>query len=132
VIVLDTSVLIDALTGPKRSARSLRRAIADGERLLLPSIVLYEWLRGPRLQVEVAAQEALFPLQSVAPFGSPEAAKAAALYKALRQPRGREIDIAIAAIAIKRAALLWTLNTRDFDDMPDIRLYTPAATDLTD
>lgn len=46
--LLDTSVLIDSLSGPRRSARTLRSAIEQGERLLIPS-VLYEWLRGPRL-----------------------------------------------------------------------------------
>ena len=50
MIVLDTSVLVDALTGPRRSAPALRRAIESGERLLLSSLVLYEWLRGPRLR----------------------------------------------------------------------------------
>src|SRR6266545_2213992 len=35
VILLDASVLIDALTSPGRSAASLRRAIADGERILV-------------------------------------------------------------------------------------------------
>jgi len=44
---LDTSLLIDALTGPKRSAAALRRAIQEAERILLPTLVLYEWLRGP-------------------------------------------------------------------------------------
>ena len=57
MILLDTSVLIDSLTGPKRSAPTLRRAIAQGERILIPSLVLYEWLHGPRLPEEIAAQE---------------------------------------------------------------------------
>src|SRR5262245_27931377 len=53
VIVLDTSVLIDALAGPRRSAPAMRRAIESGERLVVPSLVLYEWLRGPRLENEL-------------------------------------------------------------------------------
>ena len=44
MIVLDTSVLVNALSGPRRSAPALRRAIDRGERILLPSLVLYEWL----------------------------------------------------------------------------------------
>ena len=55
MIVLDTSVLIDALSGLKRSGPSLRNALAEGERILLPSLVLYEWLRGPRTPQELAA-----------------------------------------------------------------------------
>ncbi len=49
MILLDTSVLIDGLSGPRRSAPALRAAIEDGERILLSALVLYEWLRGPRL-----------------------------------------------------------------------------------
>jgi predicted nucleic acid-binding protein len=123
VIVLDTSVLIDSLSGPKRSAPALRRAIERGERLLLPTLVLYEWLRGPRLPEELAAQEALFPSESAVPFGPQEAALSAKLYRTLRRPRGREIDLAIAACAISRQAQLWTLNGADFADIPDLRLW---------
>lgn len=122
MIVLDTSVLIDSLTGPKRSAKVLRQWIAGGERLLVPALVLYEWLRGPRLQEELAAQEALFPGRLALPFGLLEAAVAADLYRAVRRPRGRELDLAIAACAITRDAELWTLNSEDFRDFPGLRL----------
>jgi predicted nucleic acid-binding protein len=128
MILLDTSVLIDALTSPGRSAAALRRAIADGERLLLPALVLYEWLRGPRRPEELAAQEALFPRESAVPFAPPEAALAAGLYSRLRKARGREIDLAIAACALVRNAKLWTLNTDDFDDIPDLEVSAPDTT----
>ena len=127
MILLDTSVLIDALTSPGRSAAALRRAIADGERLLLPTLVLYEWLRGPRRPEELAAQEALFPRESAIPFAAPEAALAAGLYSRVRKARGREIDLAIAACALVRNARLWTLNTEDFDDIPDLEISVPDA-----
>ena len=123
MIVLDTSVLIDSLTGPKRLAPALRRAIEKGERMLLPSLVLYEWLRGPRLPAEIAAQEALFPSDNAIAFGPREAALSADLYRGLRRARGREIDIAIAVVAILRDASLWTLNTADFTGIPDLRLH---------
>ncbi len=118
-------MLIDTLTGPKRRAPVMRMVIEKGERLLLPSLVLYEWLRGPRLEAELQAQEALFPARTVVPFASAEAATAARLYSALARPRGREIDIAIAAVAISRDAALWTLNIHDFADIPGLRLYSP-------
>jgi predicted nucleic acid-binding protein len=47
----------------------------------------------------------------------------AKLYCTLRRPRGREIDLAIAACAISRQAQLWTLNGGDFTDIPDLRLW---------
>ncbi|MCI0547827.1 MAG: type II toxin-antitoxin system VapC family toxin [Candidatus Rokubacteria bacterium] len=123
MILLDTSVLIDALTGPRRSAAALRRAIERGERILLPALVLYEWLRGPRRREEIDAQQALFPAESAAPFGPLEAARAARLYGLVRRPRGREIDLAIAASALTVGARLWTLNARDFEDVPGLELY---------
>jgi predicted nucleic acid-binding protein len=123
VIVLDTSVLIDALSGPRRSAPALRHAIEAGERILLPSLVLYEWLRGPRLDEELAAQEALFPSALALAFGPAEAARAAQLYVSLPRRRGREIDLAIAACALTLGARLWTLNPRDFRDLPGLQLH---------
>lgn len=125
MIHLDTSILVDALTGRKRSAVALRRVIEQGERIAVSTIVLYEWLRGPRLPQELAAQEALFPREVAAPFGSQEAALAATLYGKVRRARGREIDLAIAACALAAAAVFWTLNTDDFRDVPDLRLFIP-------
>ena len=124
MILLDTSVLIDALTGPRRSARALRGAIERGERVVLATIVLYEWLRGPRRVEELAAQEALFPRAAAIPFGPAEAARAADLYRTVRGARGREIDLAIAACALCQEARLWTLNVEDFADVPGLALLT--------
>jgi predicted nucleic acid-binding protein len=131
VILLDTSVLIDALCGPRRSAGALRAAIERGERIQLPALVLYEWLRGPRKVEELAAQEALFPREQAVAFGPDEAARAAELYSRLGRPRRRAIDLAIAACAIELDAGLWTLNADDFAEVPGLRLHMPnaAATD---
>ena len=126
MIFLDSSVLVDALTGSRRSAAALRRAIQEGERIQLPSLVIYEWLRGPRVPRELAAQESLFPSEAAVPFGWQDAALSAKLYRAVRRARGREVDIAIAACAMTHEAQLWTLNTADFKDIPGLRLYSPV------
>jgi len=124
VIHLDTSTLVDALTGTRRSAQALRRAIEAGERVQLSTIVLYEWLRGPRRPTELSDQEALFPREAAVSFDSESAALAARLYASLPRARGREIDLAIAACAITHDASLWTLNRADFADIPDLRLHS--------
>lgn len=124
MIVLDTSVLVDALTGPRRSASALRSAIEKGERILLPALVLFEWLCGPRRREELAAQEALFPTAEALSFGPGEAARAARLYRKVSRSRGREIDLAIAATALEQGAGLWTLNPADFRDLPGLDLYS--------
>jgi len=125
VIHLDTSVLVDALTGGGSSAPALRAAIEDGERLAVSTIVLYEWLRGPRRQAELAAQAELFPADEAIAFDHQMATRAADLYRRVRRPRGREIDLAIAACALAYDAALWTLNRQDFADLQGLSLYTP-------
>lgn len=122
MILLDTSVLVDSLAGDKRSLAALHRVIATGEPVLVPSLVLFEWLRGPRLPAELAAREDLFPTSGVIPFGADEARVSAKLYRMLPRARGREMDLAIAACAIVPDAELWTLNPSDFQDIPGLRL----------
>lgn len=123
MIHLDTSLLVDALAGARRSAPALRRAIEHGERMTVSALVVYEWLRGPRLEAELAAQEALFPAEQAVPFGIREAAVAAQLFRTVRRARGREIDLAVAACALSHDALLWTLNPKDFEDIPGLTLF---------
>jgi predicted nucleic acid-binding protein len=123
VIHLDTSVLVDALTGPRRSAPVLRDVFERGERVSLSALVLYEWLRGPRGETEIAHQEALFPTEVAQPFGPREAAMAADLYRSVPRARQREFDLAVAACALTSSAALWTLNTDDFRDIPGLNLF---------
>ncbi len=123
MIILDTSFLIDSLSGPRRSAAKLRAAIDKGERLALPTVVLYEWLRGPHLPEELAAQEALFPADVAIAFGAAETALSAKLYRSVMCGRGREIDLATAATALLRDASLWTLNRSDFSDIPNLKIH---------
>jgi predicted nucleic acid-binding protein len=122
IVHLDTSALIDALTGPRRSLDDLSRLVEAGHRITISTLVFYEWLRGPRTRAELAAQQELFPSASAVPFGHEEAALAARLYQAIPRRRGREMDVAIASCAIVNAGTIWTLNPEDFRDIPDVRL----------
>jgi predicted nucleic acid-binding protein len=67
-------------------------------------------IRGPRTATDLAYQERLFPRAAVFNFGAVEAEVATYLYRRVARPRGREMDIAIAACAISTEAALWTLN----------------------
>lgn len=125
MILLDTSVLIEHLTGQRSRPSPLRDLLKAGERVGLPSVVLYEWLRGDRRPEEVEAQEDLFPSELAVPFGASEARLAADLYRLVPRARSRDADIAIAACALIAGARLWTLNERDFTDIPGLRLYRP-------
>jgi predicted nucleic acid-binding protein len=125
VIHLDTSALVDALTGSRRALPAFRRLIERGERVHVSAIVLYEWLRGPRQPQELEDQELMFPGKSAVAFGPAEAERAARFYAAVKRPRGRELDLAIAACAVVHGASLWTLNHGDFDDIPGLTLVHP-------
>ena len=120
--VVDTSVLIASLTSDRPAFSQFQDAFLRGERLLLPSIVLFEWLRGPRTPLELAHQDALLPSDAAIPFGVREAGIAARLYRQVSRARGREMDLAIAAYAIAREIPLWTLNRKDFADIPGLQL----------
>lgn len=132
MIVLDTSVLVAALTGDQRLAGVLRRTIEDGERLGLTALVLYEWLRGPRTEDEIATQRALVPVMAVLPFGAEEAAIAARLFHEVPRSKTRQFDLGIAASVIHHDAALWTLNLQDFRDIPGLRLHTPPGAPVED
>ncbi|MGE3404872.1 MAG: type II toxin-antitoxin system VapC family toxin [Vicinamibacterales bacterium] len=123
MIHLDTSALIDAVTGPRRSMPVLRQIIGDGLRIGVSTLVLYEWQRGPRTPEELALARALLPPDAVTAFGEVEARVAAEYYRKAARARGREIDLAIAACAVTQEAELWTLNPADFADLKGLQLY---------
>jgi predicted nucleic acid-binding protein len=121
---LDTSVLIDALTGPRRSLHPLELTVAAGHVIGVSALALYEWRRGPRTDDELAWLEALMPSAHARVFGEIEAVTAAEMYRGLKRARGRDLDIAIAACAVAHGARLWTLNPDDFRDLPGLELYS--------
>lgn len=127
MIVLDTSVLVDAITEARPLAGALARVLDSGERMLVPTPVLYEWLRGPRKPRELEVQRLLFPDERAIGFGPAEARVAADLYRVLPRPRGRETDIAIAACALTQEGRLWTVNEQDFQDIPGLSLFQMAG-----
>jgi predicted nucleic acid-binding protein len=100
----------------------LTRMLEQGERMGISTLVLYEWLRGPRLPQEIALQEVLFPSEAALPFEAADARISAELYRSAPRARSREIDLAIAACAIRHEAELWTLNRADFAGIPKLRL----------
>jgi len=125
LIHVDTSVLVDAFTGARRSLAPLESVTIKGEVVTFCSIVLYEWLRGPRTEDEVETVRVFFETDRLATFGERDARTAAALFRQVKSARHRQADLAIAACAIEEGAALWTLNAADFDDVPGLRLYQP-------
>jgi predicted nucleic acid-binding protein len=123
LVHLDTSLLVDAFTGSRRSLVAVRTATARGDSIAFSTIVLYEWLRGPRSDAETSAVATFFAGEPPAAFGVHEAERAASLYRRVRGARQRQADLAIAACALQHGAALWTLNPADFADVPGLTLY---------
>jgi predicted nucleic acid-binding protein len=123
VILLDTSVVIDSMTSDRRSLTPLTLLLERGERIGISTMVLYEWLRGPRLPMELAMQESMLPSEAALPFEVADARISAELYRSVPRARSREMDLAIAACAIRHKAELWTLNRADFAGIPGLRLF---------
>ena len=121
-IHLDTSALVGSLSDPRDSFDRLRAFVNSGHRVRLSTIVLYEWLRRPRTVTELRVQEDLFPREQLVLFDAASAARAAELYSTLARSRGRAADLAIAACALVNEAALWTLNPKDFNDVPGLTL----------
>lgn len=127
LIHLDTSVLVDAFTGPRRALAHVASATSAGHVMTFCALVQYEWVRGPRTQRENETVRRFFGDNAMVPFGSREAQTAAALYKRVKGARQRQADLAIAACALEHNARLWTLNDADFVDLPGLALYQPRA-----
>ena len=66
-----------------------------------------------------------FCAKHAVPISSLEAQIAASLYKRVKQPRGREAELVIAACALACEASIWTLNPKDFNDVPGLTLWKP-------
>jgi predicted nucleic acid-binding protein len=125
LIHLDTSALVDAFTGTRRSMPALRRATTRGDVTTFSTLVLYEWLRGPRTADERDAVDQFFAQDELVAFRPRDAERAAALFRQVRGALQRQADLAIAACALDHGAALWTLNRDDFDDVPGLTLYDP-------
>ncbi|OFW07635.1 MAG: hypothetical protein A3I61_17770 [Acidobacteria bacterium RIFCSPLOWO2_02_FULL_68_18] len=124
LIHLDTSLLVDGFTGARKSLPAILEATAAGEVVMFSTLVLYEWLRGPRRNNEVEAVERFLAGVFLPAFGEREARIAATLYRRVTGARRRQADLAVAACALEHGASLWTLNPKDFRDIPGLTLYS--------
>lgn len=107
MLVVDSSVWIDYFSGNDSPSRdTLRRILRDGDvRLVVPDLVLFEVLRGFRLERELRTARALMESLSVETIGGPATAReAVAHYRSLRAAGvtvRSSIDVLIATFCIE-------------------------------
>ncbi len=118
-LVLDTTVLIDALRGRPAAAR-LRELVARREVLLTTAVNVEEIIRGLRSSEQVVA-DALFTAVRVLPVREPDARRAGA-WRREHASRGitlHQADCLIGAVTARIGARLATGNIKDFP-MPEL------------
>ncbi|MBL8324862.1 MAG: PIN domain-containing protein [Rubrivivax sp.] len=126
MLVVDSSVWIDFFNARRSPGREMLRSLLDqGEvRIVVPDLVLFEVLRGFRLERDLRTARALFAELSVEAALEPGLAlEAAEHYRSLRA-RGHTvrspIDVLLAAFCIDRDYALLH-NDRDFVALAALR-----------
>ena len=120
MVVVDSGVWIDLLSGRDNSASdALARLLHHGEtELIVPDLVLFEVLRGFRLESDLRIARSLFAALPVAPTGGADLSlRAAEHYRHLRRlgiTVRSAIDALIASFCIERGHALLHRD-RDFD-----------------
>jgi predicted nucleic acid-binding protein len=122
---IDSDVLIDLLREKRDAVARVSAALAAGETLAMPAIVLFEVGND---ESDKSTLEEITKRIAVAPFGLAEARKGSEIYlrlKAKGQPVGLG-DVMIAATALASSggntATLLSNNRRDFGRIDGIRL----------
>ena len=90
----------------------------------ISAIAWYEFVRGPRTPEVLAAAKSVFGEGGVLPFDEAVAERAANLFRGSLATRRRAADLAIAAHAIGRRAVLLTHNPRDYAGIEGLTVET--------
>ncbi len=123
-VLLDTTVLIDALRGREDRRRLLAELVEGGHGLVISAINVGEVYAGMRAEEAVRTDAFLSSLECY-PVTRGIAQKAGAL-KSAWAGKGRTLalaDMIVAATALEHGLVLMTENRKDFP-MPNVKFYT--------
>ncbi len=123
MIVADTDVLIDFLTGSDPGAERVAACLEEGA-LWTTVVTSYELLAGMRSEEQLAVVRQLLNALPVLPLDEGGVEKAAGIHRSLAS-RGEAIGMAdglIAGIVTHQGAALLTRNRRHFQRVEDLRL----------
>ena len=123
ILLLDTTVLIDALRHRQGRRELLARAVHDGHTLVTTAINLAEIYAGMRPAEEASTEAFLSGLEHY-PVTATVARRAGTL-KRLWAQKGRTLtldDLLVASVAMEHGLALMTDNRKDFP-MPELAFY---------
>jgi predicted nucleic acid-binding protein len=112
MIHVDTNFLIQALVPGSAAGSKLQTWFTLGEDVGISAIAWSEFLCGPLTSKDEALAQILFPVPE--PFLALDARKAADLFNATGRRSRSLADCQIAAVALRRGALVATSNESDF------------------
>ena len=129
--LVDSDVLIDLLADRPATLELLTRLAPEGLAMsLITYLEVYEGtLRTPQPQEAQARLRTLLMEIPVLPLSLSLAERCAHLRDRLRRAgkrvRSRAFDVLVAATALEHNLTLVTRNTEDYEDIPELKLYTP-------
>lgn len=125
LICLDTSIFIDYFRKKNKESTLLFQLADQRKAFSTTSITKFEVLRGAT-NAQQFFWETLFGRMEVLPFDDESANIAAAIFQKLKS-QNKLIgipDLLIASIAIQHKLPLATLNTREFQKVNELQLYS--------
>ena len=123
LVELDSNFLVAVLDAGGSQSEALQRWVRAGARIQISAIASSDYLCGPLEPALVPVARRL--LGSIEPFTEEDAEIASELFNRTgRRPRSH-VDCMIAAHAIRRRAVLATLNIRDFRRFEKFDLRLP-------
>ena len=115
---LDTDFLVLATIERRGPEHTRLLALLASEAFIeISAIAWYEFVRGPRTPEALAVARSLFGEAGIIPFDETVAERAGLIFRQSKATRRRAADLAIAAHAIGRRAVLLTHNPRDYADL---------------
>jgi len=122
IVCLDSSILIAYFRHKDKSQTRLFQ-LSQEYKLAVPAVVEYEILRGEKNPSD-SFWAHFFDMVAVLPFDRACAREAAGIYAYLKPHNLHQqpLDILIAATARVWNYPLATLNTKDFEDIPEIQI----------
>ena len=124
VVVLDTCVLLDFLSGQKKAIVSQVEQYLLEAKAAVSVVTVFELLRGVESEKHIAQRKELIGLCTVLDLTPPIAQRAAGIYTQLKK-KGALIhmeDILIAATALHWHYSVMTFNSKDFSRIPGLKL----------